>query len=166
MGVDYYQELFLLFQEAKTNSSCRLTGKSTHFPSVASRTIRRAFWLLSIGLHLWALNACPISPSASAPDGLADLNSVHRRRSLGGFADDPQFAPCHDCSLAQTAGESKPCEFQTHHYPVVQVSMPNASDASCLLVTALRHLVKTALSWTPAGRTCRRALRHEFFACG
>src|SRR5271157_2674564 len=27
-----------------------------YFSSVASRTIRRAFWLLSTGLHLWTLN--------------------------------------------------------------------------------------------------------------
>jgi hypothetical protein len=43
-------------------------------PSVDSRTIRRAFWLLSMGLHLWAANACTISASASRHERLLDLN--------------------------------------------------------------------------------------------
>jgi hypothetical protein len=35
-----------------------------YLSSVASRTTRRAFWLPSIGLHLWASNAALISFSA------------------------------------------------------------------------------------------------------
>ena len=47
-----------------------------------SRTIRKAFWLLSIGLHLWAANVFTISESASCHDRLSDLNwLLHRSQT-------------------------------------------------------------------------------------
>jgi hypothetical protein len=44
--------------------------------SVASRTIRKAFWLLSIGLHVWASNCACTSDPASRRLGLIDLNCI------------------------------------------------------------------------------------------
>ena len=47
-----------------------------YLSSVASRTIRRAFWLLSIGLQTWRENSVAISHSASAFFGKCDLNCL------------------------------------------------------------------------------------------
>ena len=47
-----------------------------HLPSVASRTTRRAFWLLSIGLHLWDSYWEATSAIASC---LLDLNWALQR---------------------------------------------------------------------------------------
>jgi hypothetical protein len=49
---------------------------------VASRTIRRAFWLLSTGLHLWAVNASAISTAAVSSEGLPDLNWALQRSQM------------------------------------------------------------------------------------
>jgi hypothetical protein len=42
--------------------------------SADSRTIRRAFWLLSTNLHLWVVKVAPISMSMSISKGALDLN--------------------------------------------------------------------------------------------
>jgi len=49
--------------------------RNSYLPSVASRTIRKAFWLLSLGLQVWDANALRIS-------SLVPLNVVLQRSQI------------------------------------------------------------------------------------
>jgi hypothetical protein len=89
--------------------------------SVASRTTRKAFWLLSSGLHLCALNAVTISATASASvANSSELNSEphrsHTPARIGFFF--TMRSPRFGISQVYRSERQnwKPVDFKRHHY--------------------------------------------------
>jgi hypothetical protein len=87
-------------------------------PSVASRTTRSAFWLLSKGLHLWALNSFVIQDSAM---GSSDLNSAPQHSHTPIIGGGQVFTMRNDLLGINQVYRlgwsiSRPVDFKRHHY--------------------------------------------------
>ena len=95
--------------------------RNSYLSSVASRTIRSAFWLLSSGLHLCPLKLTSMSASAVAGSVCIDLNwalQASQTPMIGGtrFTSLSFRFGMNQVSHRQQANTS-PVDFKRHHYP-------------------------------------------------
>ena len=111
-----------------------------YLSSVASRTIRRAFWLLSSNLHLWELKRVWISDSAARNCRNCDLNCALQYSQIP--SEGKSYLTIRRFRLlamptvyAVNADIQRPVEIKRHHYLpawkrriVRRASSPRAND--------------------------------------